>query len=100
VRNPNDPCKYPHQFFQYFSSSSSPETGSSSKSIDVHDFDNSLPCELRYKKEEPKVKDSFDSVDPSPLKDSSSPSSTKKVNKPLPPFPYGLKKKTKLMLRR
>jgi len=31
VRNPNEPCRYPHKFFQNSSSSSSPETSSSSQ---------------------------------------------------------------------
>jgi len=38
VRNPNEPCRYPHQFFQNSassSSSSSPETGSSSEPKDA-----------------------------------------------------------------
>jgi len=37
VRNPNEPCRYPHQFFQNSSPSSTPETGPSNQSGDTLD---------------------------------------------------------------
>jgi len=70
---------YPHWFFQNSSpSSSSPETGSSSKSGDAadgipDDSNTPLPSESPSNKEENKEKDSSDSIDPLPPKDSSSP---------------------------
>jgi len=96
VRNFNEPCMYPHQFFQnsYSSSSpsSSPETGLSHKPGDATDSvlnDSNTPPSLESfsKKEEPKEKASFDSV--KPPKDSS----IEKVHMPLPPFSHRLKKK-------
>ena len=74
---------YPHQLFQNSSSSFFPETSSSSKSGDATDgvpnyFDSPSPSELSFNNEEPKEKDSSDSVDPLPHKDSSSPFSAKK----------------------
>jgi len=88
---------YPHQFFQNFSSSfspsssSSPETGSSSKPEDatdvvLNDSDTSPSLKLPSKKEKPKEKASFDSVKP-PID-----SSTEKIHMSLPPFPHKLKK--------
>ena len=100
MRNPNEPCIYPHQFFQNSSSSlpsSSPETGPSGKLGDTTDgvLNNSgtpLPSKSPSDKEELKEKDFSISVDPSPLKDSSI-SFVEKVHKPLPRFPHTLKKK-------
>jgi len=90
VRNPNEPCRYPHQFFQNSasSSSSSPETGSSSEPWNAtegvpNDSDAHLYPNQSSKKEELKEKDSSDSVDPSPFKGSSF--SYEKVHMPLPP---------------
>jgi len=51
-----------------------------------NDFNNPSPSLLPSDKEEYNEKDSFDSVDPLPPKDSSSPSSIKEVHKPLPFF--------------
>jgi len=101
VGTSSEPYKYPHSFFQNFSpssSSSSLEIGSSSKSKDAIDgvpniYDNPLPAKWPSDKEEPKEKDSSDSVDPSPPKDCSSPAAAKKIHKPLHPFPHKLKKK-------
>jgi len=94
VRNPNEPCWCPYQFFQNSSSSSPLETGSSSQSGDAtdgvpNDSDSPSPPASPSKKDELKEKDS--SVNSS--KDSSSPSSSEKIHIPLPPFPYRLKKK-------
>jgi len=102
VRNPNEPCRYPHKFFQNSSSSSfppSPETSSSSKSEDATDGvlnDSSTPPSLESpsKKDESKEKASSYSIEPP--KDSS----TEKVQIPYLLFPIGLRRKTKLMLRR
>ena len=89
VRNPNEPCMYPHQFFQNssFSSSpsSSPETSSSSKLENatdgvLNDSDTPPSLESPSKKEESIEKASFDSVKP-PID-----SSTEKVHMPLPLF--------------
>jgi len=103
VRNPNEPYRYPHQFFKNSSSSSSLplETGSSSESGDAtdgvpNDSDSHHPPESPSKEEKFKKKDSYESVDPSPSKSpsySSSPSSYEKVDMPLPPFSHRLKKK-------
>jgi len=103
VRNPNEPCRYPNQFFQNSTSSScsSPlETGSFSEPGDATDgvpnnSDTHRLPESPPKKEELKEKDSSESVDPSPSKGSSfsSHSSTEKVYMPLLPFSHGLKKK-------
>jgi len=103
VRSPNEPCRYPHQFFEKSSSPSSLlKTGSSSKSEDAtdgvpSDSDSHHLPESLSKKDELEKKDSSESVDPSPSKghssSSSSPSSSKKVYMPLPPFPHRLKKK-------
>ena len=98
VRNPNEPCMYPHQFFHNSysysspSSSSSLETGSSSKPEDATDGvlnDSNPPPSLESpsKKEKLEEKDSSDSVKP-PID-----SSTEKVQMPLPPFPHMFKKK-------
>jgi len=100
VRNPNEPCRYPHQFFQNSSSSSSSpsfsssslETGSSSKPEDatdgvLNDSDTSPFLESHSKKEESKEKAFSDSVKP-PID-----SSTEKIRLPLPLFPHRLKKK-------
>ena len=62
MRNPNEPCMYPHLLFLNFSPSScSLETSSSSKSEDLtdgvpNDYDNPLPSESPSDKEEPKGK--------------------------------------------
>jgi len=99
VRSPNEPCRYPHQFFEKSSSFFSP-TGSSSESGDATDgvpndsdtFHHSP--ESSSKKDELEKKDTSKSVDPSPSKGhSSSPSSSEKVHMPFPPFPHRLKKK-------
>ena len=37
MRNPNEPCRYPHQLFQNATPSSTPETGPSSQSGDTPD---------------------------------------------------------------
>jgi len=87
VRNPNEPCRHPHQFFQnsssfsFPSSSCSPETGSSSKPEDatdgvLTDFDTPPSLESPSRKEESKEKASSDSVE------SPKDSSTKKVQMP------------------
>ena len=92
MRNPNEHCMYPHQFFQNSYSSSPPlETGSFSKLGDAsngvsNDSDTHLLLELPYIQEVLKEKDCSDSVDPSPPKHSSSSSSYEKVHKPLPFF--------------
>jgi len=98
VGNPNEPCRYPHQFFPNSYSSSPLETESSSKPRDATngvptDSDSSSLPELPSKKEELKEKESSNSVDPSPSKDSSSPSFAEKIHIPLPHFPHMLKKK-------
>ena len=100
MRNPNEPCRYPHQFFQNSSSSSSPpEIDPSSESGEAtdglpDDSETHLPPESPSKKVELREKDSSNSVDPSPSKDSSSsPSFFEKVHMPLLSFPYRLKKK-------
>ena len=92
MRNLNEPCKYPHQFFQNSFSSPPPKTGSSSRLRDAtddipNDFDTHLPPESPSKKAEPKEKESSDS---SPPKDSSS---TEKVHIPLPHFSHRFKNK-------
>ena len=82
VRSPNEPCRYPHQFFERSSSSSSPpETGSSSNSRDATDgvsgdSDSRPLIESLSKDEELKKKDFSESVDPSPSKGPSSCSSS------------------------
>jgi len=95
VRSPNEPCRYPQQFFENSSSSLPPETGSSSEPEDatdgiLNDSDTPPSLESPSKKDESKEKDSSNSVDTSPPKDpsSSSPSSTEKVHMPLPPFSF------------
>jgi len=94
VRNPDEPCRYPHQFFQNSFSSSPPEIGSPSKSRDAtdgvpHDLDSPYPPESSSKE-----KDSYDLAKFSPSKGSSSPSSSsEKVHMHVPPFPHRLKKK-------
>jgi len=98
VRNSNKPCRYPHQFFQNSSPSFPPETGSSSQSGDATDgvpnaSDNPSPLESPSKKEKPKEKDSSDSVSSLPSMESSSHSSSEKIQMPLPLFSYKLKKK-------
>jgi len=102
VRNPNEPCRYPHQFFKESSSSSSspPETGSSSESGDVtdgvpNDSDTSHhSSESSSKKHELEKKDTSESVDPSSSKGhSSSPSSSEKSPYAFTSFPHRLKKK-------
>jgi len=98
VRNSNKPYRYPHQFFQNSSPSSPPEIGSSSQSGDATDgvpntSDNPSPAESPSKKEELKKKDDSDSASSSHSKDSSFPSSSEKIQMPLPPFSHRLKKK-------
>jgi len=105
VGNSNESCKYPHSFFQKFSSSSSPKTCSSSKSRDITDNVPSdsaypLPFDSPSNKEELKEKDSTGLVDPSCPKDSSSLPSIEKIHNSLPPLPHNLKRKIKLMLIR
>jgi len=84
VRNPNEPCRYPHQFFQNSSPSSPPEIDSSSQSGDTiggvpNASDSPSPPKSPSKKEELKEKDSFDSASSSPSRNSSSPSSDEKI---------------------
>jgi len=98
VRNRNELCRYPHQFFMNSSLSPSLETGSSSQSGDTTDgVSNALYSPSSPKspsnKEKLKEKDSSASVSSSPSKDSSPPSSSKKIQMSLPLFPYRLKKK-------
>ena len=94
VGTSSEPCKYPHNFLKNFSiSSSSQEISSSNELTDATDAglnnsDDPLHDESTSDKEELKEKISSDLVGPSPHRDSLSPSSTKKVHKPLPYFLY------------
>jgi len=97
---------YYHQFFQNSSFfPSSPEPSSSSKLGDAtdsvsNDSHNPIPSKSPSNNEEPKEKDSYDSMDSSPPTDSFSSPSAGKIHKPLPPFsPYRLKKKDQAHLR-
>ena len=97
VRNPNEPCKHPNQFFQNSSSSSPPEIGSSSQTGDTTNgvpkaSDSPFSLESPSKKEELKEKDSSDLASSSPSKDSSFPSSSEKIHMSLSPFPHKIKK--------
>ena len=97
VRNPNEPCRYPHQFFQNSSPSSTPDTGPSSQSGHTPDgvlnTSDSPPSPKSPSKEEKlQEKDSSGSASSSPSK-SSSPLSFEKIQMPLLPFPHRLKKK-------
>ena len=95
----SEPCKHPHSFLQNsFPSSSSPEAGSSSSYgmlLMVSPMMLLILCLLSHLliKKSIRKKDSTNLVDPSPPKDSFSPPFAEKVHKPLPPFPYRLKKK-------
>ena len=95
VRNLNEPYRYPHQFFQNSSPSSSPEIGSPSKLGDAtdgvpDDLDSPSPPEPPSKE-----KNSSDSAKFSLSKGSSSSSFffSKKVHMPIPHFSHRLKKK-------
>jgi len=61
--------------------------------VSPNDLDSPSLPELPSKKEGLKEKDSSDPINFSHSKDSSSPSSSAKIQMPLPPFPHGLKKK-------
>jgi len=98
VRNPNEPCRYPHQCFQNSSPSFPPKAGLFNQlgdAIDgVSNVSNSpYSSESPSKKEELKEKDSSESVSSSPSKDSSSSSSSEKIQMPFPSFSHRLKKK-------
>jgi len=98
VGNSKEPCKFPHDFFQDSFPSRSPKIGSSNDSGDTIDgvpinFQKDLSSNSCYDQKDPQVNDPTDLSSP---RDSSSPSSTEKVQKaviPLPPFPHRLKKK-------
>ena len=98
VRNSKEPCKFSHDFFENSFLSRSPKTGSSKNSGDTTDgvpinFQKDLPSNSSLDQKELQENDP---IDLSSLKDSSSPSCTEKVQKPvtpLPPFPHRLKKK-------
>ena len=84
VTNPNEPCRYPHQFFQNSSSSSPLETSSSSQSGNAtdgvpNDSDSPSPPESPSTKEELEEKNFSNLASSSPSKDSSSPSFYEKI---------------------
>jgi len=98
VRNSEEPCTFPHGFFQNsppspsLKAASSNNLGGSADGIPT-DSQKDLPSNSSHNKKEPQENDP---IDPSSPKDSSSPSSTEKVQKPvtpLPSFPHRLKKK-------
>jgi len=84
VRNPNEPCRYPHQFFQNSSFSSPQKTGSSSQLGDATEgvpngSDSPSPPESPSTKEELEEKNFSNLASSSPSKDSSSPSFYEKI---------------------
>jgi len=97
VRNPNEPCRFPYQFFKNSSPSHTLETGPFSQSGDtpngVPNASDSPPSPQSPSKEEkPQEKDSSSSASSSHLKSSFLPS-PEKIQMSLPSFPHRLKKK-------
>jgi len=96
--NPNERCRYPHQFFQNSSPFSSLEFGPSNQLGDTTDgipiaSNSPFSPKSPSMKEELQKKDSSDSAGSSPSRDSSSPSFSEKIQMPLPLFSHKLKRK-------